>query len=136
MAERIQLRRTAGFRLAPGAIVITRCGWCTFCRPEGRRGESGWLRRPCYGNPFTVANALESGYAATVDYARGLCVEAFRSWLNRERTWAFSAGEQRLEWLLAHLDDLRGHDLACTCAAGAPCHGDVYFERLALPVGG
>lgn len=119
----IQLQRAKGWRLPANTVVVGRCGRCVFC--GGRR--SGPLRgitarRPCFGNPFTVAGALESGFATTVDDAQKLCADAFESWVNGESMWAYADGERRLEWLLGHLRDLRGRNLGCWCGLGCPCH--------------
>lgn len=123
--HRIQLQRVKGWRLPANTVVIGRCGQCVFCggrRTGPLRGIAA--RRPCYGNPFTVAGALESGFAATVEDAQKLCAEAFESWINGESTWAYADGERRLEWLLGHLADLRGRNVGCWCGLARPCHGD------------
>lgn len=122
-----QLSRVRGWRLPANTIVVGRCGQCAFCRLQRRRRLSRselfrLPRRPCYGNPFTVAGALESGFATTIDDAQKLCADAFDSWLDGHSTWAFADGEQRREWLLGHLHELRGHNLACWCGVDRPCH--------------
>ncbi len=60
-----------------------------------------------WGNPFRIG---VDGDAAT-------CVALFRAWM--------LADPARLEGARAAL---RGHDLACWCAADAPCHADVLLE--------
>lgn len=118
--QRIQLRRTKGWRKPDGAIVVAR--------------PSRW------GNPFTVENCIDAGFATTTEQARKVCVEAFRDWLNGNR-WADGSGvaaDERLAAYLASIPDLAGHDLACWCpledADGnrAPCHADVLLQ-LANP---
>lgn len=108
--QRIQLRRTKGWRKPEGAIVVAR--------------PTNW------GNPFTIAGALESGFAATEDAARALCVDAFRSvvTLGLRSEWWFIYGAARIEWMRDHLSHLRGHDLACWCPLDQPCHADVLLE--------
>ena len=32
------------------------------------------------------------------------------------------------QYLLDHVEELRGHDLACWCPLGQPCHADVLLE--------
>jgi hypothetical protein len=92
VARRIQLRRTAGWRKPPGAIVVAR--------------PSRW------GNPYRVG----------VDGDAAACVAAYRR--------ALLAGE-----LAFTVDDVRrdlaGHDLACWCPPGRPCHADVLLELAA-----
>lgn len=34
----------------------------------------------------------------------------------------------RRKWILNHLDELRGKDLACWCKPGEPCHADVLLR--------
>lgn len=108
--ERIQLRRTKGWRKPAGAIVVAR--------------PSRW------GNPFTVASCLEADFAKDVEDARRVCTGAFRDWL-AGNTWAAGSG---LEWderraaYLAAIPELRGRDLACWCSLDQPCHADVLLE--------
>ena len=105
--QRIQLHRTKGWRKPEGAIVVYR--------------PSKW------GNPFTFADARGAGYEGTPAQLRAMCVDEFRAWLrDPERVW--SDGAVRAEWILGHLDELRGHDLACWCPPDQPCHADVLLE--------
>lgn len=108
--KRIQLRRTKGWRKPEGAIVVAR--------------PSKW------GNPFTIAGAIESEFASDEAAARVLCVEAFRSvirWGMHSEWWHFN-NATRIEWMRDHLGELRGHDLACWCPLDQPCHADVLLE--------
>jgi hypothetical protein len=108
--QRIQLRRTKGWRKPEGAIVVAR--------------PTRW------GNPFRITDCIEAGFADTQDTARQVCVHAFRDWLNGNR-WADATGlaaDRRRDDYLAALPALRGHDLACWCAPGDPCHADVLIE--------
>lgn len=110
--QRIQLRRTKGWRKPGGAIVVAR--------------PSKW------GNPFRVADCIEAGFAFTEEHAHEVCVGAFRDWLNGNR-WADGSGEkaeQRHAAYLASLPELRGHDLACWCAPGRACHADVLLDLV------
>jgi hypothetical protein len=108
--QRIQLRRTKGWRKPEGAIVVAR--------------PSKW------GNPFLVASCIESGFAHTPEQARVLCVEAFASVMRHDRwsPWWAESGATRFEWINCHLDELTGRDLACWCPLDQPCHADVLIE--------
>jgi hypothetical protein len=106
MPERIQLRRTKGWRKPEGAIVVAR--------------PSMW------GNPFTIAGAREAGWDGTIDELRHECVASFRQFLADRYMW--SAGEAIRSRILSNIHKLRGHDLACWCPLDAPCHADVLLE--------
>jgi len=117
MPDRIQLRRTAGWRLPEGAVSVAR--------------PSNW------GNPFTIAGAIEHGFASDEDQARKVAVEFFRAWLlglDPGENDTYRAGPRgRLydrRWMRRHLPDLRGKTLACWCPPGQPCHADVLLEAV------
>lgn len=44
------------------------------------------------------------------------------------RDWITKNDSARAQAARAKLPQLRGRDLACTCKAGQPCHGDVLLE--------
>ncbi len=105
--RRIQLRRTKGWRKPEGAIVVAR--------------PTRW------GNPFTVADCIEAGFAISEAQARVVVVHAFTDWLRGNR-WADGSGpaaDKRYATYVASLPDLRGRDLACWCPLDQPCHADV-----------
>ncbi|OHU60713.1 hypothetical protein BKG82_02245 [Mycobacteroides chelonae] len=124
MPERIQLRRTKGWRKPEGAIVVSR--------------PSRW------GNPFRIyhghsligprwgqargtwghinANACIYGYVTTSGHMDiQAAVDQFRLLMNVR---ARDESDRLREWLAP----LRGHDLACWCPLDQPCHGDVLLE--------
>ncbi|PPJ31889.1 hypothetical protein C5E45_32890 [Nocardia nova] len=113
MPERIQLRRTKGWRKPAGAIVVAR--------------PTKW------GNPFTVAGAIEAEY----ENPQRACVNHFRAWLEGADAYDDSyeirgprgrVNSYNRRWILEDLDELRGHDLACWCPLDQPCHADVLLE--------
>jgi len=74
-----------------------------------------------WGNPFKV----------TPERSQIAAVGAFRVWLTVE---GVTAGiPERKTWMLEHLKDLRGKNLACFCKAGTCCHADVLLELSNLP---
>ena len=83
-----------------------------------------------WGNPFTVAAALEIGFATNEADARKFVVECFRDWFIKGdlSEWWFINGTERWAWMRAHRDELYGRSLACYCPIGAPCHADVLLE--------
>ena len=82
-----------------------------------------------WGNPFTLADARDQGYLGTDEELRRMCAALFEAWLrDPEREWY--AGRERAWRIMAEIDTLRGHDLACWCPLDQPCHADVLL-RLA-----
>lgn len=101
MPERIQRRRTPGWRMPPGAIYV------------GRPGP--------FGNPWSV------GLVACGCRSAGECQHnAFRAETAAEAVELFREHLSRAPRLMARIrTELRGHDLACWCPLGQPCHADV-----------
>lgn len=111
MPERIQLRRTAGWRKPEGAIVVAR--------------GTDW------GNPFVVGQLLRFSTPTPFDkqardrgdwftwqktITRELAVQMYR-------TYVIAAGfEPQIR------AELAGRDLACWCPLDQPCHADVLLE--------
>ena len=77
-----------------------------------------------YGNPFTH---LDYGKGQVRVASREAAVQAYEDWL-AGTVWQNVAQKQR-QWVLAHINELRGKTLGCWCAPLA-CHGDV-LVRLA-----
>lgn len=96
MPQRIQRKRTKGWRKPDGAIIVS--------RPSE------------YGNPFVVGMEYNEG-EYLCDTAQE-AVELYERMLARFKRSMPSAFE---EWIAP----LRGHDLCCYCKAGEPCHADV-----------
>lgn len=110
---RIQRRRTRGWRLPPGAVIVDRTSR--------------------FGNPFTIAGAMDVlGYDEVT--ARKYAVAAFGPWLSGSRAeWESHEADLRRERILANLHLLRGKDLACPCEPGEPCHADAYLPLVNVP---
>jgi hypothetical protein len=78
-------------------------------RQKGFRLPAGavYVGRPTkWGNPFRPGPGL----------SRERMIAKFRAYFRKRRD------------LIAALGELRGHDLACWCAPGEPCHADVLLE--------
>ena len=109
MPVRIQRKRTKGWRIPVGVVSVTRPGK--------------------WGNPFTVKQCRDAGYAASDTEAARICVEAFRAWILGEKHWAHGMPMASPP----DVSELRGKDLACWCAVGSPCHADVLLEIANAP---
>lgn len=105
MPQRVQLSRKKGWRMPPNTISVSRPGK--------------------WGNPFSVLPELPPGTPAgryiampTVEEA----VAAYRLWLQIDAVGRRVAQEAQAA--------LRGHDLACWCRPGTPCHAQVLLELV------
>jgi hypothetical protein len=103
MPDRIQRRRTKGWRMPDGAVYVGR--------------PSKW------GNPYVIRGRWVTGlfyeeHLAAVGEERGLAVRLFREHI--------AAGR----WLSHEIirAELRGKDLVCWCPLDQPCHADVLLE--------
>lgn len=102
MPQRIQRKRTKGWRMPPNTVCVTR--------------PSRW------GNPWRVDD-----YPMPIvdrDAVGKICVQAFRAWLLGEPHWAHG-GELPP---VPDLTPLRGKNLACFCPLDRGCHADVLLE--------
>lgn len=94
------------------------------------------VRRPTkLGNPFTIAMAIETGYARDEDDARGFVCDCFEDWLSDKpdrNWWQGPESDERRAYILAAIPTMRGHNIACTCRLDQRCHGDLYL-KLANP---
>lgn len=95
MSERIQLRRTKGWRKPEGAVVVSR--------------PTKW------GNPFMIGPIVSAYPSLTVEQCASFAVNQFK-FDGRERLGYPSVDDIRRE--------LAGRDLACWCPLDQPCHAD------------
>ncbi|WP_063607481.1 DUF4326 domain-containing protein [Streptomyces katrae] len=110
MPNRIQRRRTKGWRKPDNAVIVS--------RPSR------------FGSPSKIATLQEMGYHDP----HAAAVEFFEQWLRGGRFgWATDEGDARREQILAALPTLRGKDLACTCRLDQVCHADVLLRWAATP---
>lgn len=103
MPERIQRRRVKGFVMPAAAIYVGR--------------PSKW------GNPIRLINGRalvdhhgDTHYTEPGTTARELAVRLYREALVNDELPITTDDV---------VDELAGHDLACWCAPGQPCHADV-----------
>lgn len=87
-----------------------------------------------FGNPFRVVRMhnLMGSFWATQD-TRGSLIEGIRS--IRAHHTKIEAQKEAVDLFRAWSEykdfaELAGHDLACWCKEGEPCHGDIILERL------
>ncbi|SKM29003.1 DUF4326 domain-containing protein [Mycobacteroides abscessus] len=111
MPERIQRKRTAGWRKPEGAIYVGR--------------PTKW------GSPFVVGALADRRYMGLVEQIviedRAHSVRLYRDWLANPAT-CFMTGFYAIHPRLLDLSELAGHDLACWCPLDQPCHADVLLE--------
>ena len=99
--QRIQRKRTKGFRLPPNTVCVTR--------------GTKW------GNPWKVGHRLRdlaTGNEFTID--QKMAVEMYRNMITR--------GKGKAAVKLMIQTELRGKNLACYCRPGTPCHADVLLK--------
>lgn len=106
---RVQRKRVKGWRMPADTIYVGR--------------GTKW------GNPFTVSDAREIGYRNPQEAA----AMAYEKWLAGNSDYQPSAFAAQRLLILADLMKLQGVDLACWCAPGAPCHGDVLLKMANQP---
>lgn len=110
MPRRIKLRRTAGWRKPPGAVVCTRSS-------------------KLWGNPFRIGDPIPEPWSLLPQYEgrlvedNAMAVELFDSHVQ------ISPGFKELIRM-----ELAGKDLCCFCGLDEPCHVDVYLRVANEPV--
>lgn len=106
---RIQRSRRRGWRTPLGAIYVG--------------------RPTAFGNPFTIADILQAGYAKDDATAQRLVVECFSNWVSgSDKWWTGPTSEAARRKLLECLPTLRGKHLVCWCRIDQPCHADILLE--------
>lgn len=106
MPARIQLKRSAGYRKPPEAIVVAR--------------PSVW------GNPFRIQRRPDAG--SYIVAAPGGGVTGIFPTKASAAEFAVALYRQNVHLTEAQLLELHGRDLACWCPPGQPCHADVLLE--------
>lgn len=101
--ERVQLRRTKGWRLPPNTVKVDR--------------STG------YGNPFVVGEVPSIAYYSFCSHRVETAAEAVALY----RAIVIQNAKEHDQTIDA-LVSLRGKNLACWCKPGEPCHADVLLE--------
>jgi hypothetical protein len=133
MGDRITLSRAKGWRKPEGTIIVAR--------------PSLWGNPWAVGTPGKLSARDTSGAAVTynlpVDVTQAEAEAIYRGWLRGDHLAHHHLPEcltpfgrvaikdhlhARRQLIHANLHTLRGHDLACWCKAGTPCHADVLLE--------
>lgn len=109
--KRIQRKRTKGWRMPEGAVYV------------GRPGK--------YGNLYKVSELTDGRFIVIFEYEPGQWERVTP--IGREYatyTEAAKVAVSLYRTIVYHLDlkPLRGHDLACFCKEGEPCHADILLE--------
>jgi hypothetical protein len=102
--ERIQLRRTKGWRIPLNTVNVAR---------PGR-----------WGNQFIVSPNARPGVRSGVDY---ICVPTLEDAVECYRIWLEEQMRQH-ECMRNAVAELRGKNLACWCKPGDLCHADVLLR--------
>jgi hypothetical protein len=144
MPERIQLRRTKGYRKPEGAVVVSRPS--KWGNPFRLNTKQGLARVPAVGHPgraweyegrISAAGMLhpyyhpdgriircESRYMTAAEV-----VECYRALLFGRADWPLDFGHRGGHYPhISEIHELAGHDLACWCPLDQPCHADVLLE--------
>ncbi|MEV8023376.1 DUF4326 domain-containing protein [Microbacterium sp. NPDC080220] len=104
MPERIQQRRTKGWRKPENTVIVSR--------------SSQW------GNPFRVGQSVRRGVYEFTDDDSYVFVKDRAHAVALYREWLVGRADVRARILR----NLRGKNLACWCPEGEPCHADVLLE--------
>jgi hypothetical protein len=109
----MQLSRKAGFNLQAASLALNGLPAKRITRP-GR-----------WGNPFTIEETA-ARYGLDADAAQAKAVELCGLWLRGKLDPALSPGDPPGPAEIRA--ELSGHNLACWCRPGTPCHADVLIS--------
>jgi hypothetical protein len=111
--QRMQLSRHAGFSLQNASRRLNGLPARRVTRPGP------------WGNPFSIDDTMRRyglDRAAAQEKAVGLCAAWLRGTLDPGLSPGPPPGRDAIR------RELKGHNLACWCKPGTPCHGDVLLE--------
>jgi hypothetical protein len=104
MPERIQLKRTKGWKMPPNTVKVD--------------------RTTNFGNPFTVSSKMKPGSVIGPGY---VIVPSAEEAVTCFREMLTLPGETA-DGFRQFIPTLRGKNLACWCWLGDACHADVLLE--------
>lgn len=146
MPQRIQRKRTKGYRLPSDAVYVgrpTQWGnpfpvdgdWITWMAVAlGYRGDLAGRRAAAVGlhrawmTRTSIVLDLDDGGGAQVTYSTGVTAGVDPLVQLQSLTFARRLGTPPTLPARPDLTPLRGHDLACWCPLDQPCHADVLLE--------
>ena len=111
--QRMQLSRKAGFNLQTASKALNGLPAKRITRP----GK--------WGNPFTIEDTAAK-YRLDPDAAQIKAVELCGQWLRGKLDKKLSPGDPPSRAEIRA--ELAGHNLACWCKPGTPCHSEVLIE--------
>lgn len=111
--QRMQLSRKGGFNLQATSKALNGLPARRITRP-GR-----------WGNPFTIEDTAKA-YGLDDAAAQAKAVELCGLWLRGKLDKKLSPGDPPSRAEIRA--ELAGHNLACWCRPGTPCHADVLIE--------
>lgn len=111
--QRVQLSRKAGFNLQKASKALNGLPAKRITRP----GK--------WGNPFVIAEVAER-YGLDEAAAQAKAVALCGDWLRGRLEAKLSPGKPPSRTEIKA--ELAGHNLACWCRPGTPCHADVLIE--------
>jgi hypothetical protein len=123
---RLQLSRKRGFSLQALSLATNGLPAVNVTRP----GK--------WGNPFVInhpGSVLEQPmYAAFAVQSFKALLENAGGWSSIPLPWPKGKIPAQFTTVEDVCRELRGHNLACWCKIGAPCHGDVLIELSNKPI--
>lgn len=108
--QRMQVSRRKGFNLQDASLALNGLSARLITRP----GK--------WGNPFSI-DATAAAYGLGRAAAQAKAVDLYAQWLIGALDAAQSPGTPPTRAMI--VEDLGGHNLACWCKPGTPCHADV-----------
>lgn len=111
--QRMQLSRKGGFNLQAASKALNGLPAKRITRPGP------------WGNPFTIEETAAI-YGLDHVAAQAKAVDLCRRWLRGKLDKTLSPGDPPDRATIRA--ELAGHNLACWCKPGTPCHADVLIE--------
>jgi hypothetical protein len=111
--QRLQVSRTAGFNLQDASHALNGLPAKLVTRPGP------------WGNPFSI-DEVAAAYGLDRAAAQAKAVAMAGDWLRGTLDPTLSPGDPPSRDTIRR--ELSGHNLACWCRPGTPCHADVLIE--------